>query len=312
MTDGVEQGADVELAVDVEEKKMASSGNKKAIDAKRGVNTFAVDPGQLVIVGRDTKHKRGEHPLWQDRALEDPDEALVQDMMARGFTSVIDVRKDGPRLEVVAGRRRVIAAREANRRLGGDGAAVMVQCKVFRGSNSDAALWVLGENANRKDLSPLQMAYDLQNCINFGASDDEAARACGKTPGYMRQLLSLLDLGAEAQKAVVDGLIAPSSAFSLASLTRDEQKVEVEKIAAGEYKPTRAAIEGAVKAVRSGEATVTLAPNKTLLRKLIAHEDAERVFGEDGLLALRWVVGDAKPRTIAGLSDLIRKVNDGR
>jgi ParB family chromosome partitioning protein len=296
----------------VEAEGKPRMGTKKAIDAKRGVNTFAVDPDELLLIGKDTSHKRGEHPLWQTRASEEPDEALVQDMMARGFTSIIDVRRDGPKLEVVVGRRRVTAAREANRRLKADGSdrRIIVQCKVFKGSDAEAARLMISENALRKDVDPVDMAFDIQACINFGSTDEEAAQACGKSVVYMRQMLTLLDLGTDVQKAVRRGAIAPSAAFKLSALTRDEQKVELEKIEAGAYKPTVKAVEGAVKAIRNGEATATLAPAKGLLKKLVAHEDAERVLGEDGLLALKWALGLTKPRTISGLSDLIRKVSE--
>lgn len=307
---------DAETRVEAEQDDLAEEGrprvaSKKAIDAKRGVNTFAVDPDELVLIGFDTEHKRGEHPLWQTRASEDPDEGLVQDMMARGFTSVIDVRRDGPTLEVVTGRRRVKAAREANSRLraAGKDRLIIVQCKVFKGSDAEASRLMISENALRKDVDPVDMAYDIQACINFGSTDEEAARACGKSLAYMRQMLTLLDLGAEVQKAVRQRVIAPSAAFHLSTLTRDEQMVELEKIESGAYKPTAKAVEGAVKAIRTGEASI-LAPTKGMLKKLVAHEDAERVLGEDGLLAIKWVLGLTKPRTIAGLSDLIRKVSE--
>jgi ParB family chromosome partitioning protein len=309
-TDSEHETASQEDVVEVEGKPRMAT--KKAIDAKRGVNTFAVDPDELVLVGFDTEHKRGEHPLWQTRASEEPDEGLVQDMTARGFTSVIDVRRDGPTLEVVTGRRRVKAAREANARLkaAGKDRLVIVQCKVFKGSDAEASRLMISENALRKDVDPVDMAYDIQACINFGSTDEEAARACGKSVAYMRQLLSLLDLGSEVQKAVRQGVIAPSAAFHLSTLTRDEQKGELEKIAAGAYKPTVKAVEGAVKAIRNGETSATLAPAKGLLKKIAAHEDAERILGEDGLLALKWMLGLTKPRTIPGLSDLIRKVSE--
>lgn len=305
-TDSEHEAAVQDAVAEIEGKP--KMGSKKAIDAKRGVNTFAVDPDDLIIIGRDTQHRFGDHALFQDRALEEFDEGLVQDMMARGFMSVIDVRKDGPTLEVVAGRRRVIAAREAKKRLG-TSKTLLVQCKVFRGTNSDASLWLLGENANRKERGLLGLAQDCQNSLNFGATDEETARACGKTVAYMRTMLTLLDLAPPIQAAVRSGKVSSNAGFQLAKLTRDEQLVELGKIEAGVYVPTAKAISGAVKTIRTGE-TAIAAPNKAVLKKIVAHEDAERVLGEDGLLALKWMLGLTKPRTIAGLSDLIRKVSE--
>lgn len=62
---------------------------KTAIDAERGT-IFRLDPNDVLVIGHDTQHKRGEHPLWQARALEPADEALAQHMAQHGFTSVID------------------------------------------------------------------------------------------------------------------------------------------------------------------------------------------------------------------------------
>ena len=73
---------------------------------------YHFDPDQLILVTDEA------HPLFDPRALEKPDEALVQSMLRFGFkTSAsieVEVMKEG--VVVVDGRRRVVAAREVKRR----------------------------------------------------------------------------------------------------------------------------------------------------------------------------------------------------
>ena len=65
-----------------------------------------------------------KHFLYDPRA-EEPmgpeDEEFVQDIQRRGVRVPVIARKNGPAYEVVAGRRRVLAAREVNKRQKGKG-----------------------------------------------------------------------------------------------------------------------------------------------------------------------------------------------
>ena len=84
---------------------------KQAIaDAKR-LNAFGVDPDHLCVVGIDTKHKEGEHPLWDERIHRKLHEPFIANLMAVGVLEPILVRKNGETLEVIDGRQRVLSAR---------------------------------------------------------------------------------------------------------------------------------------------------------------------------------------------------------
>ena len=97
---------------------------KTIIEAPRGEATFLVDPGSVRIIGVDTSHKQGEHPLWQKRAFRGPKEPSVLSMMKHGSKHVpevvIELAEDGG-WDLADGRGRVIDAREANRRLAAEG-----------------------------------------------------------------------------------------------------------------------------------------------------------------------------------------------
>lgn len=292
-------------------QSQSSSGNghKLAIDASRGQTTFKVEPERLLLIGFDTSHKsKAEHPLFQQRALEPVDEALAENMAENGFTTVIDVRKDGPNLEVVVGRRRVKAARRANeiraaRSLG----PIKVVCQVVKGSDIAIVKRMISENALHQDVPVLVMAEDLQGLIDMGASEAEAALAAGKSVAQLRQILKLLDLDASVQAAIRDGIIPPSVGIKMSELTRDDQKVELARHMAGEQSLTAAHVVSTVRAKRNGTEAVQ-APGRRILKKLVEHEESVQIFGEDGIKALRYAMGALSPRQFAGLTELLRQI----
>jgi ParB family chromosome partitioning protein len=303
------------MAPKAPKSKRANPGCKTAVAEQRST-TFMIEPSKLVIVGFDTKHKKGEHPLWQERALEEVDENLARNIATVGFQSVIQVRVDGTKYEVVAGRRRVKAARLANEmrqksaKDSGDAfIPVKVECKIVRGTDLNQVGLMISENANRKDVPPMQMAEDIQGFLNLGATEEMAAAAAGKTEPQLRQFLKLLDLDAKVQAAVRNGEISVKAAIQLAALGRDEQVVELAKIEAGETGATVADVEAAVKSKRTGE-EISKAPGKRLVNKLLASDDGKRVLGAaDGVLLVRWMLGELPARNIKGLVEAIRLVS---
>jgi ParB family chromosome partitioning protein len=242
------------------------SGNKLAIAASRGQTTFKVEPERLQIIGHDTPHKsKAEHCLWQQRALEPVDEALAENMAENGFTTVIDVRKDGPNLQVVVGRRRVKAARRANEiRAARNLPPIKVVCQVVKGTDIAVVKRMISENALHRDVPALVMAEDLQGLIDMGASEAEAALTAGKTVAQLRQILKLLDLDVTVQQALRDGVIPPTVGMKLADLTREDQKTELARHVAGEKTLTVDYVASAVRANRIGGEAVQ-APGRRIL-----------------------------------------------
>lgn len=287
---------------------------KTAVDEQRST-TFMIEPHKLIIVGHDTKHKKGEHPLWQERALEPADAELAMNIATVGFQSVIQVRVDGDKYEVVAGRRRVKAARLANmmreklaKDSGNEFIPVKVECKIVRGTNLQHVGLMISENANRKDVAPLQMAEDIQGFLNLGATEEMAASAAGKSVPQLRLFLKLLDLDAKVQSAVRNGEISVKAAIQLAALGREEQVVELAKIESGEAGATVADVEAAVRTKRSGE-EVSKAPGKRLINKLLASDEGKRALSAaDGVQVVRWMLGELPARNIRGLVESIRGV----
>lgn len=289
---------------------MSAQKRKTAIDEQRST-TFMVDPTKPLIIGFDTKHKKGEHILWQARALEPVDEALAQDIAARGFRSVVLVRLDGTTYEIVAGRRRVKAARRANEIRAAKGLEPLkVEIKVVRGTDLEMVGLKISENAHRKDVSSLEMAEDLQQYLNMGASEEQVGISCGKSVVQLRAFLRLLDLDVQVQTALRADTISVSAAIKLAELGREDQVAELKKIAAGESGSTTADIAAAVRAKKEGSEDVIKVPGKRLITKLLESEEGHAVLAQaNGVDLVRWMTGQIHPRKIKGLTAVINKVS---
>lgn len=282
---------------------------KQAIEGSRGT-TFFVDPSVPQIIGFDTEYQKGEHVLWQKRALEPVDMALVNAMVASGQPlGIIDVRKNGPLIEVVAGRRRTKATRKANEIRAERGLPlIQMECKVIRGTDSELFGRVISENMLRKDVEPLDLAEDLQSYMNLGRNEKEAATVCGKTVAQVKHLLKLLDLDATVQDAIREGRISWTGGADLAELTREDQRVKLEELLS-KGATTVAEVKREVSAHKRGEEAIPV-PGKRLITKLLANEKTVEILGEEGITAIRFVLGDLPANRIKGLTDLIREVLD--
>lgn len=285
------------------------SRRKTAIDEQRST-TFMVDPQKPLIIGYDTDHRKGEHPLWQERALEEVDEALAQNIADNGFRSVVLVRVDGSEYEVVAGRRRIKAARRANEIRAERGEAPLkAEVKVIRGNDLAMVGVMISENANRKDVAPIQMAEDLQKFLDMGASEAQTATAAGKTVAQLRSFLRLLDLHERVKDAVRNTTLSTSAAIRLAELGRDDQLTELQKITSGAAGATTADVTAAVRAKKEGS-EVLKAPGKRLIAKLLESEEGRAALSAaDGVQVVRWMLGELAPRNIKGLMAAINKVS---
>lgn len=198
---------------------------KSAIpDARRG-NFFWVDPADLHLVDDP------QHLLYDPRVKAPPDADLMASIAARGIHQPIGARKDGKRLDVVWGRRRVKAALELNKtRSKAD--RVLVPTRVFSGTDQEAYLSMLEENTQRQDDPPSLVAAKLSRGLKFGCSEHDLAEAAKCTPETIRNRLKLLDADAAVLKAVDNGVIGEVQARKLTDLSRNEQKKTLDEMVA--------------------------------------------------------------------------------
>ena len=121
--------------------------------------------------------------LFDESALEE----LSQSIRSYGILNPLTVRCRGGRYELVAGERRLRAAKLAG--------LEEVPCIVLDVNMQDASLIALIENLQRRDLDFVEEAVGLSRLIRmFGMSQEEAAKRIGKSQSAVANKLRLLKL----------------------------------------------------------------------------------------------------------------------
>ena len=122
-------------------------------------------------------------------------EELSRSIKSYGILNPLTVRCRGGKYELVAGERRLRAARLAG--------LTEVPCILLDVNMEDASLIALVENLQRRDLDFIEEAVGLNRLIRmFGLSQEEAARRIGKSQSAVANKLRLLKL----PRDVLEGL----------------------------------------------------------------------------------------------------------
>lgn len=279
--------------------------SKAAIEGVKRLNAFAMNPNDLVIVGLDTGDGN-EHPLFDERAFMPLEEAMVLNIMVYGVIETVTARKDGAVPCVVDGRRRVLHAREANKRLEAMGEEpILVPVMLIKGDTERAEGISVSLNEHRKDDEILLKADKAMRMLSRNGDDfSKAAVAFGVTVATIRNWVKLAGLSPKVKDAVRSGALGATAATKLAGLSEADAEAEMENlIASGEKvtveKATRARAE------RTGEKVVR-GPSKKVLKRIAADGGAYGL-SEDFLLAIKLVLGEVDIADIAGVADLLGK-----
>lgn len=121
--------------------------------------------------------------LFDEEALAE----LSQSIRSYGILNPLTVRCRGGKYELVAGERRLRAAKLAGMET--------VPCIVLDVNMEDAGLIALIENLQRRDLDFIEEAMGLNSLIRmFGMSQEEAAKRIGKSQSAVANKLRLLKL----------------------------------------------------------------------------------------------------------------------
>lgn len=135
-------------------------------------------------------------------------EELKSSIREKGILQPILVRPIDNGFEVVAGERRLRAARE----LGLEDVPAMVR----NVSAEESLVLALIENVQREDLNPIEAAQAFRRLADeFHLSHDDIAQAVGKDRSTISNMLRLLNLPDEIQSAVMDGTISMGHARAL-------------------------------------------------------------------------------------------------
>lgn len=145
---------------------------------------------------------------------------LIASIKEKGVLQPILVRKSGTDYEVIAGERRLKAARALNL----ESVPVVIKAATDR----EALVLALVENIQREDLNAIEEAQSFKKLIDeFNFSQEEVAKSVGKDRSTVSNLMRLLKLPDEIQKSIFTGQITTGHARALLAIEdrRIQQKI---------------------------------------------------------------------------------------
>jgi ParB family chromosome partitioning protein len=168
--------------------------------------------------------------LFQPRKNFDKEkmEELKGSIKKHGIIQPIVVRKIANGYEIVAGERRLKAAKEIG---------LKKIPAIIKSINNEKSLEIaLVENIQREDLNPVEQANAFKRLIDeFKLTQQELAEATGKSRALVTNTIRLLKLNPEIQKNISEGKISFGHAKLLLSIEDEEvQKAVCDRIMAND------------------------------------------------------------------------------
>ncbi len=184
---------------------------------------------------------------WQPRKAFDKDKLaeLADSIKKHGIIQPLIVRKKGINYELVAGERRLRAAKLAHLK--------KVPVLVREYDETQMRELALVENIQRHDLNPLEEAKAIQEMIKqHGYTQVQAAERIGRSRAALANILRLLNLPEELQTLVAEEKLAVGQIRPVLALNRKEQQLQV-GMAMLEHGWSARTVEEVVKALKEGK-----------------------------------------------------------
>jgi ParB family transcriptional regulator, chromosome partitioning protein len=165
-----------------------------------------------------------ENNPYQPRKAFDSDElaALSASIRTHGVLQPLVVRQVGERFQLVAGERRLRAAREAG--------LSSVPVTVVDFNDQQILEAALVENIQRTDLNPIEKAQGFKEYLTrYHMTHEQLATRLGLGRATITNLVALLDLPAELQDAVRVGQLSTGHAKILKGITDPARQIAVSK-----------------------------------------------------------------------------------
>lgn len=175
------------------------------------------ETGRILFLPLDAITPNPDQPrrVFDQPALEE----LASSIRELGVLQPLTVRRREGRWELVAGERRLRAARLAG--------LTEVPCLSIQTDSQSSSLLALVENLQRKDLDFWEEALSLRRLIDtYHISQEEAARRIGKSQSAVANKLRLLKLDSEALTVLRDGGATERHARAMLRLELPAQQLE--------------------------------------------------------------------------------------
>jgi ParB family transcriptional regulator, chromosome partitioning protein len=150
---------------------------------------------------------------FDDEAIE----SLALSIREVGILQPIVVRKAGGGFELIAGERRLRAARRAG--------LATVPVVVRDTGDTDTLREALIENIHREDLGPIELAEAFRQLLEeLGLKQEELAERIGLSRSHIANTIRLLQLPMDVQQLLTDGRIQAGHARALLQLGEGEMQ----------------------------------------------------------------------------------------
>ncbi|MCR5717735.1 MAG: ParB/RepB/Spo0J family partition protein [Oscillospiraceae bacterium] len=149
---------------------------------------------------------------------------LADSIRQNGILQPLTVRRRGEQYELIAGERRLRAAKIAG--------LTHVPCIVMEISDRNAAILALVENIQREDLNYFEEAAALEKLITcYGMTQEDAALQLGRAQSTVANKLRLLRLTESERTCILENHLTERHARALLRLSPGEQRVKaIQKI----------------------------------------------------------------------------------
>lgn len=193
-------------------------------------------------------------------------EAMARSIQEVGVLQPIVVRRLNGGYELVAGERRLRAAKLAG--------LATVPAIIRTTDDTESLREALIENIHRQDLSPLEQASAFQELQDdLGVTQEELAERLGHSRSHVANTIRLLQLPSEVQTLVADGSLTAGHARALLSLEDAEAQTTLGLRIAAEGLSVRQT-EELVRSYTAHPAARTEAAPRPVDPKLLQIEDA--------------------------------------
>lgn len=158
----------------------------------------------------------------QPRTVFDPQglESLAETIRRRGILQPLLVRRKGTRFELIAGERRLRAAKIAG--------LEKVPVVLVDVDASDRLEISLLENIQREDLNPIEEAQAYRTLLDrLGVTQEELARKLGMERSSLANMIRLLSLPPGIQQDIASGRLTAGHGRALVALAHEELQLRV-------------------------------------------------------------------------------------
>jgi len=185
--------------------QVAGIGHNSLVDKELRDSVRHIEVG-LIVANPYQPRRR-----WDDKELVE----LAESIKVNGLLQPIVVRRAGGKYEVIAGERRLRAARMAGKE--------KIVALVREASDCEMLELALVENIHRRDLNPIERGQAYSNYMSeFSISQSEAANRLGQDRSVVANYVRLLELPGDVREMVIDGRLSMGQARAILGVATDE------------------------------------------------------------------------------------------